>query len=176
MVDLMTAKAEKQTSNSAPVALQFQHRLFALDFELVDATTSDTPLEVNSVSVMISGIIEKADLLYDGSIIYTDRTLIIEEDLYNATDPVPFTDKRYNLNDGFSYLFLPCDDLSVYFELSGSDEWGSYNQITGSGKIKPVGGFKPGKKYTVTITKTDADGFVTSLSGWEGEEITHTFN
>lgn len=176
MFDLMTAKAENQTSSIPIVNLNFEHRLFAFDFVLKNNQTSTVrPLEVTRAEIKFFNVGNQATLYYDGT----------ENDISTYTN-IPSADKAFlsmiasgsnlqlsadqehNFNkisgtDTFnSFLFLPCQTLNVQIKLTFKNAWNetiTYEPAAIALTPKDENGddttFLAGHKYTLTITKSD---------------------
>lgn len=182
MVDVMTASETE--SSASPVLLNFQHRLFSLDVVIKNGQTSDgASLELTEASVVFTDVVSEAELYYDGThaVIGDTRVHVAAENVFKPDDK-----GQIIINGDDSFLFLPCDELTMICLLKGNDEWGELGDwvlgennpglVVNQKIAAPDGGFKAGKKYVVVITKTDADGFVAQVGEWpDGENVDFTF-
>lgn len=197
MFDLMTAKAENQTSSNPIVQLNFEHRLFAFDFVLKN-NQAVRPLEVTRAEIKFFNVGNQATLYYDGT----------ENDISTYTN-IPSTDgaslslitsgsnlqlnagQEHNFNkisgtDTFnSFLFLPCQTLNVQIKLTFKNAWNetiTYEPAAIALTPKDENGnnttFLAGHKYTLTITKSDDSITFDPIepTDWETKDIPLTFN
>lgn len=191
MVDVMTASStvSETESSASPVLLNFQHRLFSLDVVIKDGQTSDDAyLELSEASVVFTDVVSEAELYYDGNhaVIGDESGYVAAENVFDPAVTVEPDGEGLIVNGDHSFLFLPCDELTMVCLLKGNDEWGELGDwalgednpglVVNQKIAAPAGGFKAGQKYVVVITKTDADGFVAQVGEWaDGGNINFTF-
>ncbi len=178
MVDFMTASTTdvEYSKNGSLVDLMFEHRLFAFDVELKNATTSGT-LTISSAEITLNGVAAEATLYYDdndndGNLdVETDKTLDITEKFSFNSETV---ESILTLNED-SFLLLPTSSLNISFTIKGTDAFGDFEIYVESQEISSS--FEAGKRYKMVISKLDGEGFMATVSGWdEGGDITFTFN
>lgn len=186
MVDVMTASSN---ASASPVLLNFQHRLFSLDVVIKDGQISDDAyLELSEASVVFTDVVSEAELYYDGNhaVIGDESGYVAAENVFDPAVTVEPGGEGLIINGDHSFLFLPCDELTMVCLLNGNDEWGELGDwalgednpglVVNQKIAAPAGGFKAGQKYVVVITKTDADGFVAQVGEWaDGGNINFTF-
>jgi hypothetical protein len=202
MVDLMTAS--KSTSQCNEVELVFDHRLWALDVVITNAQTeglnsSDqvitTPtITIKNVSVTVENFptgariyldkeYKEAEISTPGIVLNTEKTSQASTYTINAessgdvlANSGTTASKRYG-----SFLYLPVSAKVFKYSLSITylDSRGVQETFTtGAAKVLDKA-FDAGKKYTLTVTKTN-DTFVVgtlSPSAWtDHPDINHEFN
>ena len=210
MVDILTAY--KSTARVSPVQIVFQHRLWALDVEVVNRQTGDgysqpgaalTPpdLTVVSVKVTLENIPSAGTMAIEGTGCTVTSRAIGREYILPQTgitispidDPETIDDKENAANFG-PLLFLPTpvsytdengENKTVSYKLDFTfrNHWGvEYTQSFPLSAFKlanKVTSFEPGKRYKLTVVKTDTEASVVLDDdiGWtEEKDVTHTFN
>ena len=210
MMDIMTAYTE--TARVLPVPLEFKHRLWALDVEVVNRQTGDgysqpgaalTPpdLTVVSVKVTLKNIPISGTMAIAGTGCTVNSRAIGREYILPQTgitispidDPETIDDKENAANFG-PLLFLPTpvsytdengENKTVSYKLDFTfrNHWGvEYTQSFPLSAFKlanKVTSFEPGKRYKLTVVKTDTAASVVLDDdiGWtEEKDVTHTFN
>lgn len=203
MKDILTAYTSTARVNS-PVQLNFRHRLWALDVEVVNAQTGDgysqpgaalTPpvLTVVSVAVTLVNIPSEGKIaIGDGNCEILSRmeqqyTLPLPENRRKIPVDDPETEEvEENVASFGPLLFLPTDvsidDVKVGYKLDFKfmNHWGEvYDQSFG---LRPFNlpedalAFEPGKRYKLTVVKNDTEASVgLTVAEWSEKEVTHTF-
>lgn len=194
MVDVMTASVRNTTSDkhtTSPVSFTFNHRLFAIGLTVVNAQTeSKSDVAITSANIEFVGVNTSAEFNMDA-----DDTYNIALSTGNITHTYTPTTIRgpqnnssvsYNFNDGNEFLLIPCRSLQVNINLKIKNVWKNENgeeiyveeiPYTLNKTITPTGGFVAGKKYQLTVTKTDKGvEFVCELSsGWTSVDVPTDF-
>lgn len=176
MVDVMTAAAlnKKATDTDAqPVKFTFHHRLFAFDVILSNLQSeSARNLRISHAEVKFSNVCSGANLYFDDgndTDTYADVALGTgKHDAIVHTYELPDgfvleapaeedTSYDHNLNDGSSFLFLPCTELEVEFNMTFLNAWNEECEFELKRTITPVeaGGFQPGKRYALVVNMRD---------------------
>ena len=205
MMDIMTAYTE--TARVLPVPLEFKHRLWALDVEVVNAQTGDgysqpgvgtlTPpdLHIVSVKLTLEGIPFKGTLAIDGNLTSTVTSRKTQEYTLHASTATivkvptdnPETEEKENTASFGPLLFLPTDlsygtgsvqyQLDFTFENHWGDKYTQTFQLRDFKLAEGVDSFEPGKRYKLTVVKNDTEASVgLNVTGWETQDVTHTFN
>ena len=205
MTDIMTADTSIAKVSSVP--LEFKHRLWALDVEVVNRQTGDgyyqpggtTPtspeLTVVSVKVTVANIPSAGTIKYDGSFTCNPDTppttieyeLPITDTKISPIDNPETIDVKENAATFVPLLFPPTlvsyDGVKVQYKLDFKfrNHWGDeYDQSFDFADFKLANGadsFEPGKRYKLTVVKTDTEASVDlDVTGWTEKDVTHTFN
>lgn len=199
MYDLMTAKAENvESSTSSTVNLTFDHRLFALDFEIKNSQTV-ADLTVTRAEIKFFNVANQVTLYYDGTAnvisVYKDVPADGEAFLGmigagNEVTIDPGTTHNFNkiaaTGKFNSFLFLPCTALNVQIKLTFVNAWGQTispdEPLSMTLKPKDENGnetaFLAGYKYKLTLNKSDDSITFDPIepSNWESRDIPLTFN
>lgn len=198
MTDILTAATLNKLSTDAdaqPVQLKFEHRLFAFDVTLQNHQDSlARALTVIGATIKFIDVNSVGQLYYDGTYeagqpisfshdyfpAGTSAIIInapaegespVEYNLNIKKDAagIPITDSEgKHITD--SFLFLPCNSLTIEFTLRFINAWNEECEFTTRQVIAPEGGFKPGYKYFFTINKKDTGEnivFEPEISEWE---------
>lgn len=204
MEDILTAY--KSTARISPVQIVFQHRLWALDVEVVNRQTGDgysqpgaalTPpdLTVVSVKVTLANIPGEGQIFIDNDLSCNISSRETQEYTLNS-DPVTIsavddpTTEEIEENSSVSFgslLFLPTDlsygtgsvqyQLDFTFENHWGDEYTQTFQLRDFKLAEGADSFEPGKRYKLTVVKTDTEASVDlDVTGWTEKDVTHTFN
>ena len=205
MEDILTAY--KSTARVSLVQIVFQHRLWALDVEVVNRQTGDgysqpgvetlTPpdLHIVSVKLTLAGIPATGTLAIDGNLTSTVTSRKTQEYTLHARTATivkvptdnPETEEKENTTSFGPLLFLPTDlsydtggvqyQLDFTFENHWGDEYTQTFQLRDFKLAKGADSFEPGKRYKLTVVKTDTEASVgLNVTGWETQDVTHTFN
>jgi hypothetical protein len=210
MMDIMTAYTE--TARVLPVPLEFKHRLWALDVEVVNRQTGDgysqpgaalTPpdLTVVSVKVTLENIPSAGTMGIDDDLSCNVSSRTTKEYTLPQTgikispvDDPATTDVKENAASFGPLLFLPTPvsytdengankTVSYKLDFTFRNHWGvEYTQSFPLSAFKLANeatSFKPGKRYKLTVVKTDTEASVDLGDdiGWTDEkDVTHTFN
>lgn len=200
MMDIMTAYTE--IARVLPVPLEFKHRLWALDVEVVNSQTGDgysqpgvgtlTPpdLHIVSVKLTLEGIPAKGTLAIDGNLTSTVTSRKPQEYTLHARTATivkvptdnPETEEKENTASFGPLLFLPTDAAEVQYKLDFvfANHWGGeYTQSFDFSAFKlseDATSFEPGKRYKLTVVKTDTKASVgLNVTGWDSATVEHTF-
>lgn len=200
MVDILTAYTS--TARVLPVPLEFQHRFWALDVEVVNSQTGDgysqpgvgtlTPpdLHIVSVKLTLAGIPATGTLAIDGNLTSTVTSRKTQEYTLHASTATivkvptdnPETEEKENTESFGPLLFLPTDAAEVQYKLDFvfANHWGGeYTQSFDLRAFKlseDATSFEPGKRYKLTIVKNDTEATVgLTVSEWTTQDVTHTF-
>ena len=198
MYDLMTANAENvESSTSSTVNLTFDHRLFALDFELKNSQT-EADLTVTRAEIKFFNVANQATLYYDGTAntingytnVPADGEVFL--DMIEAGSEVTIdAGATHNFNKIAatgkfdSFLFLPIQALNVQIKLTFINAWGQtilYEPLSMTLKPKDPNGnetsFLAGYKYKLTLNKSDDSITFDPIEprDWESRDIPLTFN
>ena len=186
MKDILTASVTNMSySTNTLVELAFDHRLFA--FDVVINNTLEDEVVVTGASITFTDLAKTADLNFDGSITTSTETLTFTTEFGEHTVPAASSTEgetkpyEYSLNNGNSFLFLPCSSLKVDFELKFLNALGKEITFknTESLTLTPKSEkFEAGKKYALVLTRKKSGNIVTFTPSveWESINITHTFN
>ena len=196
MQDILTAYTSLTSKDGPAVPLGFHHRLWALDVIIENSQSypADKPysstMTVNSISLKLNDYPTGAQVYLDkktSTILNNepkDFTYRIPVNESNATIPDASVkdDSGNSLNFGKygPLLFLPVEsgsfkyDLTIsYKDATGKDA--SFSTGLKTSKVK----FEEGKRYTLTIKKTN-DQFVVGsyfdAGNWTDASVNHTFN
>lgn len=188
MMDIMTAYTE--TARVLPVPLEFQHRLWALDVEVVNAQTGDgysqpgaalTPpdLTVVSVKVTLANIPISGTMALAGTGCTVNSRATREYTLpqtnikISPVDDPETADVKENAATFGPLLFLPTDvsftdnnggKLQHKLDFTFQNHWGV--QYTQSFEFRDfilteeAASFAPGKRYKLTVVKNDTEASV----------------
>ena len=202
MMDIMTAYTE--TARVLPVPLEFKHRLWALDVEVVNAQTGDgysqpgaalTPpdLTVVSVKVTLENIPSAGTMGIDDALRCTVSSRTTKEYTLPQTgikispvDDPATTDVKENAASFGPLLFLPTDlsndghSVSYKLDFTLKNHWGDeYTQSFPLSAFKLANeatSFEPGKRYKLTVVKNDTEASVgLTVTEWATQNVTHTF-
>ena len=204
MEDILTAY--KSTARISPVQIVFKHRLWALDVEVVNRQTGDgysqpgaalTPpdLTVVSVKVTLENIPGAGQIFIDNDLTCNISSRDTQEYTLNS-DPVTISavddpaTEEIEENSSVSFgplLFLPTDlsygtgsvqyQLDFTFESHWGDEYTQTFQLRDFKLAEGADSFEPGKRYKLTVVKTDTKASVDlDVTGWTEKDVTHTFN
>ena len=196
MEDILTAY--KSTARVSPVQIVFQHRLWALDLEVVNSQTGDgysqpgaeiTPpnLTVVSAKVTLDNIPSKgtmgiSDLTYTINSRTTQAYTLPQTDITISPvdDPVT-TGIKENAACFGPLLFLPTDvsydggTVGYKLDFTFKNHWGDEYTQSFDRSFK-LAKFEPGKRYKLTIVKNDTEATVgLTVSEWTTQDVTHTF-
>ena len=205
MVDILTAYTSK--ARDLPVPLEFQHRFWALDVEVVNRQTGDgysqpgvgtlTPpdLHIVSVKLTLAGIPATGTLAIDGNLTSTVTSRKTQEYTLHARTATivkvptdnPETEEKENTASFGPLLFLPTDlsygtgsvqyQLDFTFENHWGDEYTQTFQLRDFKLAEGATSFEPGKRYKLTVVKTDTEASVAlDVARWTEKDVTHTFN
>lgn len=200
MVDILTAYTS--TARVLPVRLEFQHRFWALDVEVVNSQTGDgysqpgvgtlTPpdLHIVSVKLTLAGIPYGGTLAIDGNLTSTVTSRTTQEYTLHASTATivkvptdnPETEEKENTASFGPLLFLPTDvsydggTVGYKLDFTFKNHWGDEYTQSFDRSFK-LAKFEPGKRYKLTIVKNDTEASVgLTVTGWETQDVTHTFN
>ena len=202
MMDIMTAYTE--TARVLPVPLEFKHRLWALDVEVVNAQTGNgysqpgaalTPpdLTVVSVKVTLENIPSAGTMGIDDALSCTVSSRTTKEYTLPQTgikispvDDPATTDVKENAASFGPLLFLPTDlsndgnSVSYKLDFTLKNHWGvEYAQSFPLSAFKLANeatSFEPGKRYKLTVVKNDTEASVgLTVTEWATQNVTHTF-
>ena len=202
MMDIMTAYTE--TARVLPVPLEFKHRLWALDVEVVNRQTGDgysqpgaalTPpdLTVVSVKVTLENIPSAGTMGIDDALRCTVSSRTTKEYTLPQTgikispvDDPATTDVKENAASFGPLLFLPTDlsndghSVSYKLDFTLKNHWGDeYTQSFPLSAFKLANeatSFEPGKRYKLTVVKNDTEASVgLTVTEWATQNVTHTF-
>lgn len=171
-IDFMTASKTGVTyALGSLINLEFDHRLFAFDVELENATSGS--LTISSATITLHDVASEATLYYNGDVETSGSLSIIKEFSF---DPGTVAEgSTLTLNGEDSFLLLPTSSLTVSFKITGTDGFGDFDISVDTQTI--TSDFKAGQRYKMVISKLDGEGFMATVSGWdEGGEIKFTFN
>lgn len=196
MKDILTAYNAKARVSIVP--LVFQHRLWALDVEVVNRQTGDgysqpgaeiTPpnLTVVSAKVTLDNIPSKgtmgiSDLTYTINSRTTQAYTLPQTDITISPvdDPVT-TGIKENAACFGPLLFLPTDvsydggTVGYKLDFTFKNHWGDVYTQSFDRSFK-LAKFEPGKRYKLTIVKNDTEATVgLKVSEWTTQDVTHTF-
>lgn len=196
MKDILTAYNAKARVSIVP--LVFQHRLWALDVEVVNRQTGDgysqpgaeiTPpnLTVVSAKVTLENIPSKgtmgiSDLTYTINSRTTQAYTLPQTDITISPvdDPVT-TGIKENAASFGPLLFLPTDvsydggTVGYKLDFTFKNHWGDEYTQSFDRSFK-LAKFEPGKRYKLTIVKNDTEATVgLTVSEWTTQDVTHTF-
>lgn len=196
MEDILTAY--KSTARVSPVQIVFQHRLWALDVEVVNRQTGDgysqpgaalTPpdLTVVSVKVTLENIPSAGTMAIEGTgCTVTSRAIgeyiLPQTDITISPvdDPVT-TGIKENAASFGPLLFLPTDvsydggTVGYKLDFTFKNHWGDEYTQSFERSFK-LAKFEPGKRYKLTIVKNDTEATVgLTVSEWTTQDVTHTF-
>ena len=203
MEDILTAY--KSTARVSPVQIVFQHRLWALDVEVVNRQTGDgysqpgaalTPpdLTVVSVKVTLENIPSAGTMAIEGTGCTVTSRAPREEYILPQTgvkispvDNPETTDDKENAASFGPLLFLPTPvsytdengankTVSYKLDFTFRNHWGvEYTQSFPLSAFKTS--FEPGKRYKLTVVKTDTNASVgLTVTGWNSAPpVEHTF-
>ena len=205
MEDILTAY--KSTARVSPVQIVFQHRLWALDLEVVNSQTGDgysqpgvgtltsPDLHIVSVKLTLAGIPATGTLAIDGNLTSTVTSRKTQEYTLHARTATivkvptdnPETEEKENTASFGPLLFLPTDlsygtggvqyQLDFTFENHWGDEYTQTFQLRDFKLAEGADSFEPGKRYKLTVVKTDTEASVDlDVTGWTEKDVTHTFN
>lgn len=177
MTDVLTAATLNKLStdsDSQPVQLKFEHRLFAFDVILKNLqSASARGLRVKRASVEFTDVISGATLYFEDGAdedLYADLSLgaathtpfthtFLTAEAPTLEIPAPAADQKaveHNFNATSSFLFLPCPSLKVKFTMTFLNAWNEECVFdTDVVTIAPEGGLLPGYKYDLVINKKD---------------------
>lgn len=202
MMDIMTAYTE--TARVLPVPLEFKHRLWALDVEVVNRQTGDgysqpgaalTPpdLTVVSVKVTLENIPSAGTMGIDDDLSCNVSSRTTKEYTLPQTgikispvDDPATTDVKENAASFGPLLFLPTDlsndgnSVSYKLDFTLKNHWGvEYTQSFPLSAFKLANeatSFEPGKRYKLTVVKNDTEASVgLTVTEWDTQDVTHTF-
>lgn len=202
MMDIMTAYTE--TARVLPVPLEFKHRLWALDVEVVNAQTGNgysqpgagltsPDLTVVSVKVTLENIPSAGTMDIDDDLSCTVSSRTTKEYTLPQTgikispvDDPATTDVKENAASFGPLLFLPTDlsndgnSVSYKLDFTLKNHWGvEYTQSFPLSAFKLANGatsFEPGKRYKLTVVKNDTEASVgLTVTEWDTQNVTHTF-
>ena len=196
MKDILTAYNAKARVSIVP--LVFQHRLWALDVEVVNRQTGDgysqpgaeiTPpnLTVVSAKVTLDNIPSKGTMgISDLTYTINSRTIqaytLPQTDITISPvdDPVT-TGIKENAACFGPLLFLPTDvsydggTVGYKLDFTFKNHWGDEYTQSFDRSFK-LAKFEPGKRYKLTIVKNDTEATVgLTVSEWTTQDVTHTF-
>ncbi len=197
MEDILTAYIAKARVSIVP--LVFQHRLWALDVEVVNRQTGDgysqpgdalTPPDLTVVSVKVTlenipskGTMGISDLTYTINSRTTQAYTLPQTDITISPvdDPVT-TGIKENAASFGPLLFLPTDvsydggTVGYKLDFTFKNHWGDEYTQSFDRSFK-LAKFEPGKRYKLTIVKNDTEATVglTVFSEWTTQDVTHTF-
>ena len=206
MKDILTAY--KSIARVSPVQIVFQHRLWALDVEVVNRQTGDgysqpgdalTPpdLTVVSVKVTLENIPSAGTMAIEGTGCTVTSRATQEYTLpqtgvkISPIDDPETTDNKENAANFGPLLFLPTPvsytdengankTVSYKLDFTFKNHWGvEYTQSFPLSAFKLANeatSFEPGKRYKLTVVKTDTNASVKlTVATWSTENVTHTF-
>ena len=192
MKDILTAYKAKARVSIVP--LVFQHRLWALDVEVVNRQTGDgysqpgaeiTPpnLTVVSAKVTLENIPSKgtmgiSDLTYTINSRTTQAYTLPQTDITISPvdDPVT-TGIKENAASFGPPTDVSYDGGTVGYKLDFTfkNHWGDEYTQSFDRSFK-LAKFEPGKRYKLTIVKNDTETTVgLTVSEWTTQDVTHTF-
>lgn len=205
MTDIMTAYTSTVKVSSVP--LEFKHRLWALDVEVVNRQTGDgysqpgvgtlTPpdLHIVSVKLTLAGIPAKGTLDIDGNLTSKVTSRKTQEYTLHARTATivkvptdnPETEEKENTASFGPLLFLPTNlsygtggvqyQLDFTFENHWGDEYTQTFQLRDFKLAEDADSFEPGKRYKLTVVKTDTEASVAlDVTDWTEKDVIHTFN
>lgn len=199
MVDILTAYTS--IARVLPVPLEFQHRFWALDVEVVNRQTGDgysqpgvgslTPpdLHIVSVKLTLAGIPYEGTLAIDGNLTSTVTSRTTQEYTLHARTATivkvptdnPETEEKENTASFGPLLFLPTDvsydggTVGYKLDFTFKNHWGDEYTQSFDRSFK-LAKFEPGKRYKLTIVKNDTEATVgLTVSEWTTQDVTHTF-
>ena len=208
MVDLLTAKTSVTKAAGDEVAIKFYHRLWALDVKIKNSMTkgiaADGKTEVNNPSVTITKIELYVKDFPQTAVIPLDPNVTNNPITYGTETmtpstpyeiPVPSADKTIAYNQTKSYgtlFFIPLTSSQKFIYrlvISYTDSMGSGSfTYPKTGYKESSGTFEGGKKYTLTLDKTN-DTFVIGTyfdpddertdfqpGDWSDANVNHEFN
>lgn len=207
MIDLMTAKTSTTKTSDNNVPLTFHHRLWGLDVKIKNSMTkglaADGKTEVNNPSMTITKVELYVKDFPQTAVIPLDPNVTNNPITYGTTTmtsstpyeiSVPDADKIIAYNQTKSYgvlLFIPLTSSQKFnyrLVISYTDLMGSSTfTFPATGYKELSGPFDGGKKYTLTLNKTN-DAFVSGVyedpdddgslqpGDWNDEEVKHEFN
>jgi hypothetical protein len=195
MTDVLTAATLNKLStdsDSQPVQLKFEHRLFAFDVILKNLqSASARGLRVKRASVEFTDVISGATLYFEDGAdedLYADLSLgaathtpfthtFLTAEAPTLEIPAPAADQKaveHNFNATSSFLFLPCPSLKVKFTMTFLNAWNEECVFdTDVVTIAPEGGLLPGHKYDLVIRMQDNGmdlTFTPEIKEWESFE------
>jgi hypothetical protein len=204
MQEVLTASASTKKTSNLTVPLEFHHRLWALDVVVknsqttgVDAdnnVTSTPTITVTGIDVTVKNFPTSASIYLNGTdLVLTrgsdDNLLLNNSNVYSL--PIPDgsviakgSDETYG-----SLLFLPVPANIFTYQITVKylDSTGKSAEFTSTEKTSSIA-FEAGKKYTLTVNKTndqfvmgeyyDPDGNSSNFqpSDWYNVSFEHTFN
>lgn len=189
MVDVMTAKVPDTNAaehTTTPVTFNFEHRLFAISLNVVNAQESKQPVIISEATIEFENVNTTARFNIDEHNTYTSSapTKISHDytfDPVTLSIPDNETSVSHNLNDGNEFLFIPCSSLKVNISLKLKNAWGQeLPTYTINESITPEGGFVAGKRYQMIVTKIDKEDNGIQFSckvttGWTSVDIPTSF-
>lgn len=173
MVDVMTASVRNTTSDKhtiSPVEFKFNHRLFAIGLTVVNAQIeSRSDLVITAAKIEFVEVNTSAQFNIDANDTYTAPESGNISHTYTQT-PTTIrwstnnTPVSYNFNNSNEFLLIPCTSLQVKINLTLESVWKNeagetiYTETIEypiNETITPTGGFVAGKRYQLTVTKSD---------------------
>ncbi len=170
MVDVMTASVRNTTSDehTSPVLFTFNHRLFAIGLTVVNAQAeSKSDLVITAANIEFVGVNTSAQFNIDANDTYTASGsgnishTYTPTTIHRSTNNTPVS---YNFNNSNEFLLIPCTSLQVKINLTLESVWKNeagetiYTETIEypiNKTITPTGGFVAGKRYQLTVTKSD---------------------
>lgn len=188
MVDVMTAtvlKTNAAAHKTEPVTFDFQHRLFAIGLNVVNAQESKQDIVITEAAIEFVDVNTTARFNIDSDKSYTASTPANISHNYDfepvtLSIPVGEISVSHNLNSGNEFLFIPCSSLTVKISLKLKNAWGQESSYTINETITPGGGLEAGKRYQMTVTKSDKEDKGIEFScnvtnGWTSVNIPTSF-
>lgn len=196
MQDILTAYVSRTSKDGPAVPLEFHHRLWALDV-IIENSQSYPADKPYSSTMTVNSISLKLNDYPTGAQVYLDKntSTILNNTTKNFTYSIPVNESNATIPDASvkddsgnslnfgkygPLLFLPVESGSFKYDLTIS-----YKDATGKDASFSTGlktstvKFEEGKRYTLTIKKTN-DQFVVGsyfdAGNWTDASVNHTFN
>ena len=209
MQDILTAYVSRTSKDGPAVPLGFHHRLWALDVKIENgqtvgvgsdnATTQSPTIEITGIDLTVSDFPAQAHIYLDkdngGLELVRDNNkaviLMTDDVVYSLPMPedgnviAKGADKTYG---SFLFLPLPKKDFKSTLTIRYLDSTGKPATFTTSTAESSTGDFLAGKRYTITVKKTndqfvvgtyfdpDGEGTAYQPGYWSKVDVTHTFN
>ena len=188
MKDILGAHAQVTASASpTPVALEFQHLLWAFNIVIRNSQTQELTaadpitnptLTVRKVDLSISGFPQMGSLKLDSGYTVEPSSAKVEQLTYNLYSDE--TGEQIPAGQFKTYgplLFMPVSSLTYRVTVEYTTAGGARDTMTGEYKTVSKT-FERGRKYTLTINKTNDKFFeVEGLEpeDWTPNQFDHTF-
>ena len=186
MTDLLTAYTSASYNSNVSqqenlVGINFIHRLFAFNVQIANLYGEKLTITKAKLTVTVP---DGAKLYFDGSVKPNTTTKTIVHNY--VSNKLELTNGAgINLNnqtnkDKVSFLFLPCQELDIDFELSFINKFGKEVTFNVYG-LAPTDaeGFVAGKEYSLILRRVVANDnatFESTIEEWTiGSDINHDF-